>query len=78
MSRCTCNKDPEVTCIVHPRRCPQVRITELEDKLAAKVERIDELEQENQRLTGALSLIEQSTGGFANEVAKAALLEGGE
>ncbi len=31
------------------------------------------LEAENQRLREALNLIERSTGGFANEVAKAAL-----
>ncbi len=36
---------------------------------------IAELEAENKRLTGALSLIERSTGGFANGVAKAALGE---
>ncbi len=35
------------------------------------------LEAENQQLREALKLIERGTGGFANEVAKAAL-EGGE
>ncbi len=39
----------------------------------AKVKRIAELEAENKRLTGALRLIERSTGGCANGVAKAAL-----
>ncbi len=55
----------------HQRRCT-LKAREAEDKAIAKLEA---LEAENKRLTGALSLIERSTGGFANGVATAALGE---
>ncbi len=61
------------------QHCAELENTELVNNQTINTLRRhrDELEAENNRLTEALKLIERGTGGFANEVAKAAL-EGGE
>ncbi len=65
MSSCTCNKDPEVTCILHPRSTTDRRgMMDYDDKFRqmyeAKVERIAKLEQENERLRDAIYSIREN------------------